>query len=159
MPTDVNSTANPLQKIRRALAQSACQIISNEPFPIFRNVIETFAIEANSSSHLKDFFNFQANSNSHFQLDFFGLFSKLLQSKPTQAAISEQFFAFRSQLEQPFPIRARIRATIRARAEIEQEFELELLFLFENRAREAASLGAIGHRDRESFSSGGGLFF
>ena len=50
-----------------------------------------------------------------------------------------------------------MRATIRARAEIEQEFELELLFLFEKRAREAASLGAIGHRD--SLRWGGGAFF
>ena len=53
----------------------------------------------------------------------------------------------------------RFRATTRARAEFEQEFELELLFLFEKCAREAASLGAIGHGDREGFSSRGSLFF
>ena len=60
----------------------------------------------------------------------------------------EQFFDFELQSTQTWP---RIRATIRARAEIEQEFELELLFLFEKCAREAASLGAIGHRDGLGF--------
>ena len=87
---------------------------------------------------------------------FFELFSKLLQSKPTQAAIFEQFFDFELQSTQTW---TRIRATIRARAEIEQEFELELLFLFEKCAREAASLGAIGHGDRVLFSSRGPSFF
>ena len=87
---------------------------------------------------------------------FFELFSKLLQSKPTQAAIFEQFFDLELQSTQTW---TRMRATIRARAEIEQEFELELLFLFEKCAREAASLGAIGHRDRVQFSSGGVSLF
>merc|ERR1711966_543546 len=54
------------------------------------------------------------------------LFSKLLQSKPTQAAIFEQFFDFELQSTQTW---TRIRATVRVRAEIEQEFELELLLL------------------------------
>ena len=68
----------------------------------------------------------------------------------------EQFFDFEFQSSQTW---TRIRATIRARAEIELEFELEQLFLFEKRAREAASPGAIGHGDRVGFSSGGGPFF
>ena len=87
---------------------------------------------------------------------FFELVSKLLQSKPTQAAIFEQFFDFELQSTQ---IWTRIRATIRARAEIELEFELELLFLFEKRAREAASPGAIGHADNGEISSRGVPFF
>ena len=67
---------------------------------------------------------------------FFELFSKLLQSKPTQAAIFEQFFDFELQSTQTW---TQIRTTIRARAEIELEFELELLFLFEKCAREAVA--------------------
>ena len=84
------------------------------------------------------------------------LFSELLQSKPTQATIFEQFFDFELQSTQTW---TRIRATIRARAEIEQEFELELLFLFEKCAREAASLGAIGHGDSGRISSRVSPFF
>ena len=66
----------------------------------------------------------------------FELFSKVLQSKPTQAAIFEQFFDFELQSTQTW---TQIRTTIRARGEIEQEFELELLFLFEKCAREAVA--------------------
>ena len=51
---------------------------------------------------------------------FFELFSKLLQSKPTQAAIFEQFFDFEFQTTQNW---TQIRTTIRARAEIELELE------------------------------------
>merc|ERR1711966_616523 len=87
---------------------------------------------------------------------FFELFSKLLQSKPTQAAIFEQFFDFEFQSTQTW---RRIRATIRARAEIELEFELEQLFLFEKRACEAASPGAIGHGDSPKFSPRGSFLF
>ena len=79
-----------------------------------------------------------------------------MQSKPTQAAIFEQFFDFELQSTQTW---TRIRATIRARAEIELEFELELIVTVEKRAREAASLGAIGHGDREGFSSRGSPYF
>ena len=86
---------------------------------------------------------------------FFELFSKLLQSKPTQAAIFEQFFDFEFQSTQTW---TRIRATTRVRAEIELEFELEQLFLFEKRACEAASPGAIGRGDSQWFSSRVSLF-
>ena len=55
--------------IRRALAQLACQIISIEfwyqPFPFFRIVFETFAIEANSSSHFRAIFRFRFAINSN----------------------------------------------------------------------------------------------
>ena len=69
------------------------------------------------------------SSETNFDISpfhFFELFSKLLQSKPTQAAIFEQFFDFELQSTQTW---TQIRTTIRARAEIEQEFELEQLFL------------------------------
>ena len=98
--------------------QRACQIISNnfshlyqieatnldsslfqlfdffwyQPFPSFRIVFETFAIEANSSSHFR------------------------------------AFFAFRSQLEQPFPIRARFELNL-------SWIELELNWIELNSAR------------------------
>ena len=86
---------------------------------------------------------------------FLALFSKLLQSKPTQAAIFEQFFDFGLQSTQTW---TRIRATIRGRAEIELEFELELLFLLRSaharrRLWEPSDMG-IGWR----FQVGGPLF-
>ena len=87
---------------------------------------------------------------------FFELFSKLLQSKPTQAAIFEQFFDFELQSTQTW---TRIRATIRARVRIRTTIWARALVTVEKCAREAASLGAIGHRDREGFSSGGSPFF
>ena len=58
-----------LHEIRRALAQSACQITSIEfwyqPFPFFRIVFETFALEANSSSHFRAIFRFRIAINSN----------------------------------------------------------------------------------------------
>ena len=64
------------------------------------------------------------------------LLSKLLQSKPTQAAIFEQFFDFEFQSTQTW---TQIRTTIRARAEIKLEFEFEQLFVTVQRAREASA--------------------
>merc|ERR1711966_444391 len=87
---------------------------------------------------------------------FFELFSKLLQSKPTQAAFFEQFFDLELQSTQTW---TRIRATIRARAEIELKFELELLLLLRSaharrRLQEPSDTGIITH-----FQMGEGSFF
>ena len=53
----------------------------------------------------------------------------------------------------------RIRATIRARVRIRTTIRARTIVTVEKRAREAASLGAIGHGDRVEFSSGGGSLF
>ena len=108
--------------------------------------------------------------SSFFHFHFFELFSKLLQSKPTQfrivpkvlqskptqAAIFEQFFDFELQSTQTW---TRIRATIRARVRIRTRIRARAIVTVEKRAREAASLGAIGHGDRVEFSSVGGSLF
>ena len=78
-----------------------------------------------------------------------------MQSKPTQAAIFEQFFDFKLQSTQTW---TQIRTTIRARAEIEREFELELLLLLRSaharrRLQEPSDTGIITH-----FQAGGPLF-
>ena len=75
---------------------------------------------------------------------FFELFWKLLQSKPTQAAIFEQFFDFELQSTQTW---TRIRATTRARVRIRTRIRARAIVTVEKRAREAASLGATGHDD------------
>ena len=88
------------------LGPVACQITSIEfcyqPFPFFRIVFETFAIEANSISNcFRNFCNrIEANSSSHFRAIF--------------------RFDFEFQSTQTW---TQIRATTRARAEIEHEFE------------------------------------
>mgnify|MGYP006974844502 CR=1 FL=1 len=80
----------------------------------------------------------------------FELFSNFLQSKPTQAAIFEQFFDFELQSTQTW---TRIRATIRARVRIRTTIRARAIVTVEKCAREAASLGAIGHGDNSSFSN------
>ena len=88
------------------LGPVACQIASIEscyqPFPFFRILLETFAIEANSISNcFRNFCNrIEANSSSHFRAIF--------------------RFDFEFQSTQTW---TQIRATTRARAEIEHEFE------------------------------------
>ena len=53
----------------------------------------------------------------------------------------------------------RIRATSRARVRIRTTIRARAIVTVEKRAREAASLGAIGHGDSLRFSSGGVHFF
>ena len=73
---------------------------------------------------------------------FFELFSKHLQSKPIQTAIFEQFFEARAM-----------------DTSSSNNSSSSYWFLFELCAREAASLGAIGHGDSPWFSTRVSPFF
>ena len=87
---------------------------------------------------------------------FLELFSKLLQSKPTQAAIFQQFFDFESQSIQTW---TRVRATIRARVRIRTTIRARAIVTVEKCAREAASLGATGHVNNGAVSNREAPFF
>ena len=99
---------DPIRLNSPGLGPVACQIAGIEfcyqPFPFFRILFETFAIEANSISNcFRNFCNrIEANSSSHFRAIF--------------------RFDFEFQSIQSW---TQIRVTTRARAEIEHKFEPE----------------------------------